>query len=171
MQDLDKERLFLKLYDGYVDPMFRHCWFRVSDREKAKDITQTAFEKTWEYLIRGGDIANPKAFLYRIANNLIIDAYRKKKEESLDTLMEGGFDVGSNDHENIFKNLTHQEIVKLLNALPLSYRDVLVMRYIDDLALSEIASITQEKENTIAVRIHRGINKLRDTLNKADQVR
>ncbi len=168
MQDLDKEKHFLELYERYVDPMFKHCWFRVSDREKARDITQTAFEKTWEYLIRGGDLANPKAFLYRVANNLIIDAYRKKKEDSLDALMDGGFDVGSDEHENIFKNLAHQEIVKLLDTLPLSYRDVLVMRYVDDLALSEIASITQETENTIAVRIHRGINKLRDILNKTD---
>lgn len=163
---MDKEKLFLELYDRYTDPMFKHCWFRISDREKAKDITQTAFEKIWEYLTRGGDITNPKAFLYRIANNLIIDAYRKKKEDSLDVLMEEGFDVASDDHENIFKNLAHQEIIKILDVLPPLYRDILIMRYIDDLPLSEIADIIQETENTVAVRIHRGIKKLRDILIK-----
>lgn len=165
MDNLGKEKQFLELYERYIDPMFKHCWFRISDHDKAKDTTQTVFEKTWEFLVRGGDIANPKAFLYRIANNLIIDTYRKKKEDSLDTLMESGFDVASDDHENVFKNLAHQEIVKLLDTLPLSYRDVLVMRYIDDLTLSEIAGIANETENLIAVRIYRGIKKLRDILN------
>lgn len=162
MIKVNTESQFSDLYEGFVDPVFKHCYFRVSDREKAKDLTQTVFERLWKHMTKGGDLTSPKAFIFRITNNLIIDEYRTKKDDSLDVLMEGGFDVMSEDFENIFKNLEGAETLKLLENLPEQYRDVLIMRYIDDLALSEIGDILGERENTIAVRIYRGIKKLKE---------
>ena len=88
------EQKFLKAYDEYSDAIFRHCYFRVSDREKAKDLTQDTFTKTWEYVLKNGEVTDLRAFLYKVANNLIIDTYRKKKEDSLDDMMENSsFDI------------------------------------------------------------------------------
>ena len=75
-----------------MDAIFRHCYFRVFDRERARDLVQETFLKTWEYLTRGHDIENIRAFLYRVATNLIIDDSRRKKEISLEQLSESGFD-------------------------------------------------------------------------------
>lgn len=154
------------MYDGFADLVFRHCYFRVSDREKAKDLTQTVFERLWRHMAKGGPLTNPKAFIFRIANNLIIDEYRAQKDESLDILVEEGFDVASEDFENIFKTIEGTETLKLLEKLPERYREVLVMRYIDDLALSEISDILQERENTVAVRIYRATQKLKEIISK-----
>ena len=52
--------------------------------------------------------------------------------------------------------------MELIKKLPQEYRDVLFMKYVSDLSLGEIADIVGEKENTIAVRIHRGIKKLKE---------
>lgn len=53
-------------------------WYRVSDRELAKDLTQETFVKVWEYMVSGKVIEKLKPFLYRVATNLIIDNARKK---------------------------------------------------------------------------------------------
>ena len=128
----DKENDFLKVYEDLADPVFRHCYFRLSDREKAKDIMQETFKRFWECLGKE-KIENVKAFIFRIANNLIIDSYRKKKEESLDTLMEDGFDVRSDENEAILDSVMGRELTSMLDKLSDTYRDLIIMRYIDDL--------------------------------------
>ncbi len=158
--DTDKEKEFLKAYEDLADSVFRHCYFRLSDREKAKDLAQETFKRFWECLGKE-KIENTKAFVFRIANNLIIDSYRKKKEESLDALAEGGFDVRSDDHEAILNSVMGRELMSMLDQLSDTYRDLIVMRYIDDLPIYEIASITGLSENAVSVRIHRGLALLR----------
>jgi len=156
----DKENDFLKVYEDLADSVFRHCYFRLSDREKAKDIVQETFKHFWENFGKE-KIENTKAFVFKIANNLIIDSYRKKKEESLDTLMEDGFDVGSDEHEAILSSVMGRELKSMLDKLSDTYRDLIVMRYIDDLPVYEIASITGLSESAVSVRIHRGLALLR----------
>jgi len=156
----NKENVFLEIYEDLSDSVFRHCYFRLSDREKAKDIVQETFKRFWECLEKE-KIENTKAFVFKIANNLIIDSYRKKKEESLDALAEGGFDVKSDDYEAILTSVMGRELVSMLDQLSDTYKDLIVMRYIDDLPVYEIASITGLSENVISVRIHRGLALLR----------
>src|SRR3989344_280465 len=88
------ERDFLAAYDEHADALFRHCLIRVRDREIAKDIVQETFSRTWKYLSEGKEVDYIRAFLYRVANNLIVDGSRKKKTSSLDALMEeDGFEI------------------------------------------------------------------------------
>ncbi len=156
----DKENDFLKVYEDLADPVFRHCYFRLSDREKAKDLVQEIFKRFWECLGKE-KIGNTKALVFKIANNLIIDSYRKKKEESLDELTERGFDIGSDEHEAILASVMGRELTSMLDKLSDTYRDLIVMRYIDDLPVYEIASIIGLSENIVSVRIHRGLTLLR----------
>ena len=86
-----KEEEFSSAYESFSDALFRHCYFRLYDREKSKDIVQEAFIKTWEYSLKGQEIENTRAFLYKVLNNLIIDEIRKKKALSLEILLEEGF--------------------------------------------------------------------------------
>ncbi|MDO8604529.1 MAG: sigma-70 family RNA polymerase sigma factor [bacterium] len=155
------EQEFTKAYDQFADAIFRHCVFRVSDREKAKDITQVSFVRLYDYMSQGKEIENLRAFLYRIANNLIIDEYRKKKTDSLDRMRdEEGFDIGTESMKDIETKDEHGRAVALLECLPEKYREALVMRHIDGLSVKDIAHLTHETENVISVRIHRAIEKL-----------
>ncbi len=149
----------MKAYDLYADAIFRHCYFRVYDREKAREMMQDAFMKTWEYLSKGKEIDNLRAFLYRVANNMVIDHSRKKKESSLDALMEEGFEPAVNDKTTLAAEAG--QMIALLDRLDVKYRDAVRMRYLDDLSPKEIAHALGETENVISVRIHRGIAQLR----------
>ena len=156
------EQEFIKAYDQFADAIFRHCVFRISDREKAKDIAQGTFVRLWDYMSQQKEIDNMRAFLYRIANNLIIDEYRKKKDESLDRMRDDeGFDVGFEMRNDIETKDEHARALLLLDALSDKYRESLVMRHIDGLSVKDIAHLTHETENVISVRIHRAIEKLK----------
>jgi len=152
----------MQMYDDFADAVFRHCYFRLSDRDKAKDAMQDTFKRIWQYMAKGGEIDNKKAFVFKIANNLIIDSYRKKKEESLDAMMDGGFDVGEDNTESIMTLMFAKKIEELLESLNDKYREVIIMRYIDGFSPKEIAEITSETENNVSVRIYRGLKKLRE---------
>lgn len=158
------ERQFLEVYDSHADAVFRHCYFRVYNRERAKEIMQEAFMRAWECMANGEEVQNLKALVYRIANNLVIDESRKKKEQSLEVLHDAGFDPGQGGEEQVHEYIDGRQLLKQLNQVEEEYRHVVYMRYVDDLKPKEIAAILNESVNVISVRIHRGVAKLRQSL-------
>src|SRR5665213_1328577 len=79
---------FSACYKAQVDAIFRFCSVRVSDREQALDLTQETFTRFWQSITQGTEIMNERAFLFTVAQRLIIDWYRKKKSLSLEALAE-----------------------------------------------------------------------------------
>lgn len=152
---------FIKAYEKYSDAIFRYCYFRVYDRERAKDLVQETFMKTWDYIARGNDIENIRAFLYRVARNMVIDYTRKKKEDSLEVLQELGFNPGLDERVNKEIEFDFQAAVHALKSLDEKYREAVTMRYIDGYSPREIAQMLDETENVVSVRIHRGLQQLR----------
>ena len=133
------------------------------NRQLALDMSQETFAKTWQYLINGNTVRNTKAFLLRTAKNSIIDHARKKKAQSLDELLESGFDytLDEKEEETQAEHIDAKQIRACLDALPSPYREVLQLRFVEDLTLSEIAKITGETRNSISVRVHRALGKLK----------
>ena len=70
-----QETAYREAFETLADPLFRHAFFRLSDRERAYDLVQEAFLKTWDHLVAGGEVRHFRSFLYRTLNNLIIDEY------------------------------------------------------------------------------------------------
>lgn len=158
------EQEFLKVYEKEADAIYRYCYFRVYQQEKGRDFMQEAFTKAWQYLCEGNDVKNIRALVYKIANNLIIDYVRKKKEASLEAMQEAGFAPGAHMHEMSDNYLDAKVAVEKLQLIEPEYREVVYMRYIENLTPREIAKILGEKVNIISVRIHRGIKKLKQVL-------
>lgn len=155
------EAKFLTSYEEYADAVFRHVMLRVRDREVAKDIVQETFSRTWLYLSKRKEVEHMRAFLYRVANNLIVDTMRKKRSVSLDAMMEeDGFEPVDPNVEEPKDTLATQEAMKLLGSLDEIYRTAITMRYIDELSPKEIAHVLGVSENVVSVRIHRGIERL-----------
>lgn len=157
-----KTNEFIESYDLYADGVFRYCFFKLSNREAAKDIVQETFVKTWQYIHEGKDIGNLKAFLYKVARNLVIDEYRKHKTSSLDSLQEDGFDV--TDKEDMTISTEVNIILEAIDKLEPHHREVIVMRFVHDLSPREIADILGEKENAISVRLNRAVKKAQEIL-------
>ena len=166
---------FNKAYDSYADALFRHCMFRLSHCERALELVQDTFMKAWDTAQRGDKIKNWRAMLYKYLNNLIIDEYRKKKQSSLEHLLEqDGISEGTFTELN--SGSLNKEIDRLdaeLDAIVLhnamsklkdNYKKVLILRYIDGLRVKEVAHILQESQNAVSVRINRAIKKLEQVL-------
>ena len=163
---------FLTAYDAHADAIFRHCYFRLSDREKAMDVTQETFTRAWDYLVQGKEVENFKPFLYRIASNLIIEEYRKRKVGSLDAMLEeeaAGERVipelrDDEWQERLIDRLDGAKALQAMSKLPEHYREVLTLRFVDGLSPKEIARFLEERENTVSVRIHRALHHLKEIL-------
>jgi len=157
---------FAKAYDDFADAIFRHCYFRLSNRERAKELMQETFMRTWSYIEKGNTIefTKIKPFLYKTASNLIIDEYRRNKHElSLDKLKEDGFEVVGEvkTEEGIDVRMEMEKIEKVLGQLDEKHREVIVMRYIDKLEPKEIAEVLNDTPNNVSVKINRGIKQIR----------
>ena len=161
---MDKRLIWFEtLYDTHADAIWRHFYHRLGDNERAKELMQEVFLKTWQYVMLDKKIEHEKAFLYRIAKNLFINEIRTKKlETSLDSLHEEGFEV-KDEHDMTTEYAEHTELMERLGMIKDSYRTVLVMRYIDDLPVKEIASLLDENETNISMRIKRGIEALKQS--------
>lgn len=163
MQD-SHEKKFLAAYDALSDAIYRHCYFRVFSKARAEELTQDTFLRAWEYLISGKSIENMKPFLYRIATNLIIDDSRKSREESLDRLTgdeTAPFDPPSDDHIAMEHQVLFNQIGVEMRRLSPDTRELLVMRYVDDLEPKEIAEILDMTANNVSVKINRALKELK----------
>jgi RNA polymerase sigma-70 factor, ECF subfamily len=163
-----KRKQFLELYNRESDAIFRFCLLRTSDSEKAVDLTQDTFMRFWDVVNRDDEpITYERAFLFKIARNLIIDWYRKKKSLSLDSILES--EDGINDSLLIDKDTTNLEmsgearfVLEKISELEPMYQQVVYMRFVEDMKPKEISEILGESVNVVSVRITRGIEKLRE---------
>lgn len=159
----DKQTQLETAYSEHADALFRYGLFKLNDREQAKDILQETFVRAWQYLSKNESVDNFKAFLYKIMGNLVIDEYRRRKPvDSLETMSEDGFDPSFDDTDRWFDTIDGTRALNLLSKVPAPYGEAVYMRYVEELSLKEIAEVTGERENTIAVHIHRGLEKLKD---------
>lgn len=117
----------------HYDKIYRYCYFKVGNSALAEDLTQETFLKYFmqnSYIERGKKLA----YLYTIARNLCMDAFRKKQPEALTENMP---DTDS------FEQLELSIVIRqALNTLPEQERELLLLRYIDGLSVGEIAAIT-----------------------------
>lgn len=162
------EKTFTETYDRYAPKIFKFCYFRVSSREHAEDIAAQVFLRAWDHLVTKNDVVNMQAFLYRIAANLVIDFYRKNKENlevSLDDVIQ---QIEIHDAHDVAEGVDVKrmigEVQTKLQKIPDTYREVIIMKYVNDLSIKEIAEIMDTSENNISVRLHRALEKLHQLL-------
>lgn len=167
------EDSFLKAFEEYNNALFRHACLRLSDRERALDLVHDTFTKVWLYIKAGHKIDAYRSFLYKVLNNLIIDEYRKRKELSLDNLLEGeGIDEGNfldlheDNEESLINKLDGKKAFLMVQELPETYREVIILRFVDGLGPKEISALIEETENVVSVRLYRGLNMLRKKIDE-----
>ena len=166
---------FEQVYQAESDAVFRYCFFRISNRETALDLTQDTFMRFWDALIKQKDIQNTKAFIFMIARNLVIDFYRKKKSISLDVILdEGGEGMFMAEEKSRIEYIEMSSearfaLDKIALLEPL-YQQIIYMRFVEDLKPKEIAEVLGVSSNVISVRIVRGLQKLRELVGLGDKV-
>ncbi len=165
------EKAFLQMYDFYAIQLLRHLSYRLNSRETAEDMTQQVFYKVWQYLMGGENkIDNLNAFLYRIADNLLSDYYRKseRKNISLDDDpshdLERKLAVEPSYSEEIDQGSAVSQVKKSLARLTEDQQKLIIWRYFDDLSISEIAEVSGKSSNAVYVGLHRALKDLKKLL-------
>jgi RNA polymerase sigma-70 factor, ECF subfamily len=155
------------LYDRYVDALFRYIYYRLRDEQESQDLTEETFIKVWDSVKdKGTGIYNFKAWLYRIAHNLVVDHYRKSKEIlSLDNIV--ALSDGEPLPENILQDQETQ--IQLMNAvaqLEPELQQLITLRFGNGYSHRETAEIMKVKEGHLRVMQHRALKKLYKLLSK-----
>ncbi len=158
-----------QLIELYQHRLLRYLLFLTGKREVAEDL----FQETWMRVLVRGAQYNGKArfdtWLFTIARNLVIDLSRKRQMASLDEMSEAGederpFEVaidGPSPFEQFATREDRAEVQEVLLKLEPNYREVLVLRFHEELSLEEIATVTRAPLSTVKSRLYRGLAALR----------
>jgi RNA polymerase sigma factor (sigma-70 family) len=156
------------IFDMYYKDIYTFVFFKTyRNKEISEDITQDVFMKAWE---KRDSFKKHKSsirtWLYVIAKNTVIDYYRKQKFQAQvdDEVLNEFNDVGSNYRE-LEVNVLKDFVIKQFDNLEETEKDLLVMRYVQQLELEEIATIIQKQYNATKVAVHRAIKKLQSIIN------
>ena len=166
----------------YQHRLLRYLLYLTSNREQAEDL----FQEVWmRVLVRGGQFNGKARFdtwLFTVARNLVIDLRRKRTMSSLDEIFESNNDddrgrsfEAADDDPTPFDRLSNLEdrerIAAALLQIDTLHREVLVLRFHEDLSLEEIAKVTRAPLSTVKSRLYRGMAALKPKLEKQVQRR
>lgn len=161
---------FAKLYDEYVKRIYTFVYFKVSSHEEAEDITSEVFLRTWNYLNEKKEINSFGGLVYKIARNCVIDFYRAKstKPETLRIEIEDGklieFGDGGRWYASLFEKMEVAEILSAIKKMKQEYQEVIILRFVNELKIEEIASIMNKGQVSVRVTLHRALKKLKKIL-------
>ncbi len=164
MDQTSLKQQFLESYDLYADELYRFCLFKVSDGERAQDFVQDTFTRYWQTLRKGELITHPRALLFTIARNRITDWYRKKKEDSLDEMSEGGIEFSGLTGVDIESAASYRQALEAVAELDAPSREAVLLRFTEGWSPAEIAALSGESANAVSVRLNRAIKKLQERL-------
>jgi RNA polymerase sigma-70 factor, ECF subfamily len=156
------------LIELYQHRLLRYLLFLTGKREVAEDL----FQETWMRVLLRGAQYNGKArfdtWLFAIARNLVIDLSRKRTMASLDEMSDGEDDrpyeiamSGPSPLDQFQSRENCAEVGEVLLKLDSSYREVLVLRFYEELSLDEIATVTRAPLSTVKSRLYRGLAALK----------
>lgn len=163
-----------RLIVQYQHRLLRYLLFLTGDRELADDL----FQETWMRVLTRGSQYNGAArfdtWLFTVARNMLIDLRRKRTMVSLEELCmaegeEYTFEIPSsepNPFDRYRDREEAQKIAAVLLTLDPLHREVLVLRFHEDLSLEEIAAVTRSPLSTVKSRLYRGIASLKPRLEK-----
>ncbi len=158
----------------YQHRLLRYLLFLTGKREVAEDL----FQETWMRVLLRGAQYNGKArfdtWLFTIARNLVIDLSRKRTMSSLDEMSDAtedgrAFEIatdGPSPLEQFQLREDRAEVAEVLLKLEANYREVLVLRFHEEMSLEEIASVTRAPLSTVKSRLYRGLAALKPEIER-----
>ena len=152
------------LYDRHHEALFRYTWLKVGDRQLAEDLTGDVFVRMLAALPRYRPMtASFRAWLYRIAHNLVMDHYRKEGNHTAISLQQAELHVeeAASVHALLEQKLTFERLQQALRVLEQTQRDVVMLRFLGGLSLQETAVVMGKTEAAIKALQHRGLSALR----------
>lgn len=156
------------IFDKYSKKIYRFIFFKVGRHELAEDLASQVFLQVWEHILNKYKIKNLQAFIYQVARNIVVDYYRNKEKEELPLIYE---EAGQqlpraevDGGEVLGQQFDNESLLKIINQLKGIYREIIVLKYIEDLSLSEIAEIMEKSKVNVRVLLHRALKEIKKLL-------
>lgn len=155
---MDKNSIIEQLYQEHKDHIYNFLARMANDPDLALDVTQQTFVKALSDK-NFYKIDKPKAYLFTIARNTLFNEFKKKKATSLDAIEENdGFeavDPDENMHETAEIKDIQLKVEKSISRMPAKTKELMILRYTEDLSIKEISHITGRTLSDIKVNLHR----------------
>lgn len=170
LKNKDKE-VFIKVYDDFAGDIYRFIYFKIGHVEEAKDLTSMIFLKTWNHIQNNSltSASTLRALLYKIARTSIVDYYREtgsKLEVSLDD-ENHPIDIPDEKSDLATDMDKTSDLAKIKSKLPLlkeEYREIIVLKFVNDLEIDEISEVTGKTKGNVRVLLHRSLAALKELL-------
>ncbi|WP_163539470.1 RNA polymerase sigma factor [Gracilibacillus sp. YIM 98692] len=167
------EAEFRLLYEMFYSRVYRDVYFITRDSHLAQDALQETFVKAYNNMYRVEDKERIGAWLSTIATRTAIDYLRRRKGSS-EILTE---DMTHNDkylsdyqwsslEDMVEGNIMKEELFQKINQLKPEYREAILLKYIHELSINEMAQYLEMKESTVKTRLHRARNILKKDIEK-----
>jgi RNA polymerase sigma-70 factor (TIGR02952 family) len=158
---------FAKLYDRYVDSVFRFVYYRVNDRALAEDFTSETFLRALRRIssinYQGRDIG---AWFITIARNIVFDhakSARYRLELTTGDVIEGN-EVDAGPELAVLTNLTNARLLEAVSSLGEEQKECIVLRFLNGLSVAETASVMGKNDGAIKALQHRAVKRLASVL-------
>lgn len=157
---------FAHIINIYKNKIFSICYRMLGNKEEAEDISQETFLKVYSNLEKYNEKYKFSTWIYKVATNLCIDRIRKRKPiYSLDSDWDNDeaidwysiiADKGKTPEEVLIDNEQSNLVQEIFIRLPIKYRTIMTLRYVNELSLQEISEVVGLPTSTVKTRLHRG---------------
>lgn len=160
---------FGELYNAYIGKIYRYILFKVPTHEEAEDLAADVFLRAWQHLYQQQrPVHSLNAFLYQVAKNIVIDFYRGRAQSGLSISTELVGELADWKQQRLFQQVEQAlelaNIERSIRQLKDEYKDVVLLRYVEELSVGEIAHILGKSRGTVRVMIYRALKVIRDHL-------
>lgn len=153
---------FEKVYNDFFKKIYQFVFFKVNNQSKAEDICSEVFLRFVKF-VHNNEVDNVSAVLYKIARNLIIDDSRKNKEDLVGDekmeLIKDGDELNFDD-----KYINNEGLFLALSNLSDDYRDIIVMYYVNEMSLKDVAKVFGKTEGAAKTMLSRAMGQMREKL-------
>lgn len=150
------------LVEIYYQEILRYCIWHTMNRTVAEDATQETFLKAVRYFDKYQHEGKFKAFLYKIAANTCVDMWRRKKTDVL-------LDTISYEEKKFEEVEGNTDFKLLLQKLPENLKEVIILRFVNELSLREIAELLEKPLRTIQSQLRKGLKMIEYEMQKGDE--
>ena len=166
-----EERALSEVYDTYSPGIYRYAWRLLGDEDMAEECVAETFSRFINALERGnGPRQHLKAYLYRVAHNWITDYYRRGAHTEISLDSDKHTDPDPDPLTKISDTMEQAELRSALRLLTPDQRQVILLRYLEDWQLAEIAQALEKPLGAVKALQHRGLNTLRRKLTRGNEV-
>jgi RNA polymerase sigma-70 factor (ECF subfamily) len=152
------------LFRRYQLPLYVYVFELIRDEQASLDIVQETFIAAVKHIGGLRDDGKFGSWLFGIAHQKIVQHWRKRREVLFDEIPESPDEFEDSPDDLLIRRESEVEFMNLLNQLPLSQRSVLLLHFVEDFSLDEIARITETQLGTVKSRLHYAKKSLRKLL-------